>query len=209
MAQQKHLPQKQEQALPTLPERLAISDKDIYTAMQEIQGYLDITANDFKELYQLSYHHAIARLTSSVRAGDIMTREVVTVTTATPLQEVASRMANASISGVPVVETDGSLAGIVSERDFLNHMGAQNGSFMAVVAACLQGQGCAAIDIRQGVAADIMSRPAITLSKDAPLAEIAAVMAQNDINRLPITSADNGKIVGILTRHDLLATHIV
>ncbi len=48
---------------------LQISDDDIFSAMREISGYLDITPSDFKELYLKAYQHAISRLTRSVRVG--------------------------------------------------------------------------------------------------------------------------------------------
>ncbi|MFH1217986.1 MAG: CBS domain-containing protein [Pseudomonadota bacterium] len=199
----------QDKSLSALPERLSISDEDIYEAMKKIQGYLDITPGDFKELYQLSYRHAIDRLTNTIRAKDIMTREVVSVTPSTPLHEVANRMAEASISGVPVLDEGGRIVGIVSEQDFLKHMGARNRSFMSIVAACLQGKGCAAISVRKGLAADIMKSPVVTIDEDATLVEIAAIMSKKGINRLPVVAGETDAVVGILTRGDLIRTHIL
>lgn len=80
-----------------------ISDDDIYDAMKEIPGYLDITPGDFKEVFRFAYQHAVERL-SSVKAGDVMVTEVVSVTRKTPLDQVAAVMARHGISGVPVVE---------------------------------------------------------------------------------------------------------
>ena len=55
-----------------------ISDDDIFSAMREISGYIDITPSDFKELYLKAYQHALSRLTRSVKVGEIMTERVVT-----------------------------------------------------------------------------------------------------------------------------------
>mgnify|MGYP001157879347 CR=1 FL=1 len=193
----------------SLPEKPAISDDDIYEAMKQIESYLDITTSDFKELYHLSYRHAMQRLTQSVRARDIMTRDVVTVAPTTPLAEVAERMANAFITGVPVLDEMQKVVGIVSEQDFLKHMGAQNSSFMSVVAGCLRGKGCAAVSVRKGVAADIMTKPAITIREDVALFEIAAMMSANKINRLPVLAETGDNMVGILTRNDLISAHLL
>ncbi len=57
-----------------LPLSIEISDDDIYEAMKNIQGYLDITPADLKEIYKFAYRHAFERLTSSVKAGNIMTK---------------------------------------------------------------------------------------------------------------------------------------
>lgn len=190
-----------------IPEKFAMSDEDIYAAMKEIPGYLDITAGDFKELYAHSYRHALDRIINSVRAEDIMTREVVTVELATPLHEVAGRMAAAGVSGVPVLDGEGKAAGIISERNFLRNMGADQASFMAIVAACLLGKGCAAQGIRKGVAADIMTGPVISIRPDTTLADAAAALSRNKINRLPVLDGD-GNLVGILSRNDLVRAHV-
>jgi CBS domain-containing protein len=176
--------------------------------MKEIPGYLDITTSDFKELYAHSYRHAIDRLINSVTAKDIMTGNVVTVEPATPLQEVAERMAAAAVSGIPVIDRDGKVQGIISERDFLNHMGAKNGLFMSVVASCLTGTGCVALDIRTGVAEDLMSGPVITVSESASVAEVAALMTRHGVNRLPVLDEQGEKLLGILTRGDLVKTQV-
>ncbi|OGQ97311.1 MAG: hypothetical protein A2521_16060 [Deltaproteobacteria bacterium RIFOXYD12_FULL_57_12] len=192
-----------------MPERLALSDEDIYEAMKHIQGYLDITASDFKELYQLSYRHALERMSTSIPAADIMSRQVVSVTVTTPLTEVATRMANASVSGVPVLDDNERIAGIISERDFLKHMGAQNASFMSIIAACLEGKGCAAVTIRKGVARDIMSCPVVSVKESAPLAEVATTLSQHRINRVPVLADEGNRLVGIITRADLAQAHIL
>lgn len=208
MKKTRHPQEAKKDLLAGLPDKLAITDEDIYQAMKEIEGYLDITSRDFRELYQLSYRHAIERVTLSVRAGDIMTGKIVAVEPATPLVEVAARMAGASITGVPVVDEAGKVAGIISERDFLKHMGAENASFMAIVANCLRGNGCAAIGVRKGVARDIMSRPVITVREDTPLFEVAKIMSSNTINRLPVLDREE-KIAGMLTRHDLVRSQVL
>jgi CBS domain-containing protein len=190
-----------------IPEKFAMADEDIHAAMKEIPGYLDITAGDFKELYALSYRHALERVIHSVRVGDVMTRDVVSVELATPLHEVADRMAAAGVSGLVVLGADGRAAGIISERDFLKHMGAAKAAFTGVIAACLRGKGCAAVNIRNGVARDIMTSPLIAIRPDATLGEAATMMTSHKVNRLPVLD-DQGKVLGILTRGDMVRAHI-
>ena len=85
--------------------QLDIADEDIYAAMKEVHGYLDITTEDFHELYRFAYRHAIERLTGSIKAGDIMTAKVVTVAVGTHIDEVAGVMARHSLKAVPVVDS--------------------------------------------------------------------------------------------------------
>lgn len=181
-----------------------ISDGDILEAMRDISGYLDITPGDFKEVYLKAYQHAILRLTRSVKAADVMTREVAFVSEGTPLTEVAELMAVRKISGLPVADDSGRAVGVISEKDFLTVMGSGLAdTFMSVVAQCLLGKGCLAAPYRAKLARDIMASPAVTLTADTPILEVAAVLSEKKINRVPIVDAD-GLMIGIVSRADVL-----
>jgi len=183
---------------------MEISDKDIYEAMKDIPGYLDITTGDFKELYRLTYRHALKRIEESIKAGDIMTGEVVSVNRETPLKEVAKLMAEQGVSGVPVIEDDRRVAGVISEKDFLSRMGAGNTkTFMGVVSKCLKGKGCVALSIRAKKAEDIMISPAITVSEETTLLDIINLLKERKINRVPVVDQE-GCLIGIISREDIV-----
>ncbi len=188
---------------------LDISDDDVLDAMKSISGYLDITPGDFKEIYRVALKHAAKRLTSSIKARDIMTRAVVYVSKQSSLIEVAETMAKNGISGLPVVDADGSVVGVISEKDFLFHMGsAHAGSFMEVVAHCLQNKGCVAITVRNKFAGDIMTAPAVTVRGDAAVTEISGIFREKSINRVPVVDS-NGRVEGIVTRADIVGSSCV
>lgn len=183
---------------------IEISDDDIYEAMKNIPGYLDITPADLKEIYKFAYRHALERITQSVKAHDIMTRLVFSVKKDRPLREVAGLMAKEKISGIPVLEDDGKVAGIISEKDFLSSLGSgEKTHFMAFVAECLQGKACAAMPIRLQKAEDIMTSPAITVTGDAAVFEISNIFTQKNINRVPVIDSE-GKMIGIVSRADIV-----
>jgi CBS domain-containing protein len=184
-----------------------ISDDDIYDAMKEIPGYLDITPGDFKEVYRFAFRHAVERF-SSVKAGDAMVREVVTVTRKTPLVQVAETMARQGVSGVPVVEEGERVVGVISEKDFLIRMGEQDAeTFMGVVAECLEGKGCVAVPIRGQNAEDIMTSPAVTVNEETSIMEIANILTEKNINRVPVIN-QQGRLVGIITRADVVGNRL-
>ncbi len=188
---------------------LEISDKDILEAMKDIPGYIDITTGDFKELYKLAYRHTLARITQSVRARDIMTREVITIKRETPLKEVAALMAEKGVSGVPVIEEDRKVAGVISEKEFLSRMGADNTrTFMGVVAECLKGEGCVAFSIRVKNAEDIMTSPAVTVTEETVLMDITKIFKERNINRVPILDSE-GHLTGIVSRNDIVEARII
>ena len=187
-----------------IPIPLELSDEDIFDAMKQISGYLDITPGDFKEIYGIAFQHALNRITRAVEAKDVMNPDVVYVTPGTHLKEVAEIMGRHAISGVPVVDEDQKVVGVISEKDFLSQMGIQkNITFMSVVAECLIGNGCMAVDIRGKSAADIMTSPAITVYEDTSIMEVDNRMRNHSINRVPVLNQKD-KLSGIVTRTDLL-----
>jgi CBS domain-containing protein len=192
-----------------LPFNIDISDDDIYEAMKDIQGYLDITPADLKEIYRFAYRHALQRITQSVRAADIMTARVFSVTRETPLREVAELMAKEKISGIPVIDENAKVVGIISEKDFLAHMGSGDKThFMSVVAECLKGKGCVALPVRSQKAEDIMTSPAVTVEESTAVIEIANIFTEKNINRVPVTDR-NGGLIGIVSRADIVRASLM
>ncbi|MBI5251853.1 MAG: CBS domain-containing protein [Desulfomonile tiedjei] len=188
---------------------LEISDDDVYQAMKEIPGYIDITAADFKEIYLKAYQQAIFRLTHAMKAREIMTANVVAVAEDTRLIDVARMMASARIAGVPVLDREGKPVGVISEKDFLSVMGGTGiKTFMGVIFTCLTCEDCLARAIREKCARDIMTSPAITVSLETSAGELASTMIGKRVNRLPVVDSD-GRLVGIISRADILQTSIL
>ncbi len=183
---------------------LEIDDEDILEAMKQIPGYLDITPGDFKQVYLKAYEHALNRLTTSLKAADLMTTEVVWVKEDPPVVEVAEIMEAKRVSGLPVIGEDGKVVGVISEKDYLVEMGAdQDGNFMTLIVECLKTGRCNATSVRVKKAADIMSRPAVTVGEETTLQEVTALFVQEGINRVPVLDR-RSKLTGIVTREDIL-----
>ena len=181
-----------------------MSDEDVLAAMSEIPGYLDVTLGDFKELYRHASRHALERITHSVRTKDVMSAKVWTVGPDSPLREVAALLAQRGVAGVPVVDGDEMVLGIVSEKDFLARMTTgEDGSFMGLVAERIEAKVCVAGPLRSGRAADIMTSPAITVGEETAVEEIAVLLDGRGINRVPVVSTD-GRFRGIVSRGDVV-----
>ena len=190
--------------LKDFPAGIDLKDEDIYEAMRAIPGYLDITPGDFKEVYRLAFQHALERLSRAVTAAEIMTTDVVTVKTDTPVAEVAAAMGRRGVSGVPVVDAGQKVVGVISEKDFLTRMGVQDAkNFMSLVANCLMTKGCMALPIKAALAQDIMSAPAVTVAPDTPVKDIAALLTQQGINRVAVTDPA-GRLLGLVSRGDIV-----
>jgi CBS domain-containing protein len=140
-----------------------------------------------------------------MRAHHIMSRDVITVTPQTKIEDAANIMLRSHISGLPVVDDDAQLVGIVSESDFLRRSEIGTGRKRAAWLQFLLGPGKAAADFvreRGRRVEDVMTQAPITVDEETPLDELVGLMEKNGIKRLPVMR-DN-KLVGIVTRSNLL-----
>jgi CBS-domain-containing membrane protein len=184
-----------------------ISELDVIAAMKEIQGYIDISPGDFREVFQVAYNHALKRIKNSLKARDIMTKPVHCVELNMDLIQAATFLADKRFSGAPVIDAGGRIVGVLSEKDFLAKMGlGQPTSFMQIVAHCLNNRGCMATSLRNHSVQEIMAVPAITAGLEMTMGAISAMFIDKRINRLPIVDPE-GKPVGIVTRTDLVQSY--
>lgn len=140
-----------------------------------------------------------------MRAHQIMTRPVITITPETTIVEAANTMLRQHVSGLPVVDAAGKLVGIISEGDFTRRgeIGTQRkrGRFLTFIL----GPGQAATDFvheHGRKISEIMTREPLTITEETPLEEIVERMEKNNVKRLPVMHGD--RIVGIVSRANLL-----
>jgi CBS domain-containing membrane protein len=180
-----------------------ISEHDVIEAMKLIEGYIDITPGDFKEVYQSAYALAIKRLLDGLTADKIMTKSVIFVDQEMTLVGAAHLLAEKQISGGPVVDSEGKVVGIVSEKDLLKAMGfGATPSFMQLATHCLNSKSCMISILHDKTVGDIMTKPPVTASSGMTIGAISTLFAEHQINRLPIVD-DDGRPIGMVTRTDL------
>ncbi|HEY3560636.1 MAG TPA: CBS domain-containing protein [Kribbella sp.] len=137
-----------------------------------------------------------------LKVSDVMTRDVITVTEDTPYKEVVAVLATHHISAVPVVTRYGGIGGVVSETDLLRKEEFQHRPSPWLLRWRGSKSRAKAAGVRAG---DVMSRPAITVDRNATIPEAARSMAAHGITRLVVTTGgDDEVLAGIVTRSDLL-----
>ena len=139
-----------------------------------------------------------------MRAHQIMTKSVITVTPQTTIEKAAKIMLQAHISGLPVMDA-GKLVGIVSESDFLRRNEIGTGRKRPAWLQFLIGPGRAASEFvheRGRKIEDVMTTDPITVDEETPLEDLVRLMEKNGIKRLPVMSGATLK--GIVTRSNLL-----
>ncbi|MET9657440.1 CBS domain-containing protein [Streptomyces sp. NPDC006510] len=127
-----------------------------------------------------------------IKVGDLMTDDVVSVISLTSFKEVAKLLAQHDISGMPVLDDEDRVVGVVSESDLLSRQAAGHPD-----------AGTTAPSGAECTAAEIMSTPAVTVHAEESAPEAARLMARSGVERLPVVD-DEDRLVGIVTRRDLL-----
>ena len=115
------------------------------------------------------------------RVRDIMTTQVVVARRDASYREMAAILRANRVSGLPVVDAEGTVVGVVSETDLLTKRAAAGRT-----------------------AADLMTRPAVTTSPDEPVSSVARLMSRHKLRRLPVVDG-RGHLVGIVCRSDVLS----
>ena len=118
-----------------------------------------------------------------LRARDIMSKNVISVQKDTPILEAVKLLMENNISGLPVVEDDMTLTGLLSEKD--------------VVELFYEGE-----QAEDKTVSDYMTYPAVCFEENNALLNVCDFLAKNIFRRVPITS--DGKLVGIISIQDVL-----
>jgi CBS domain-containing protein len=111
-------------------------------------------------------------------AKEIMVRQVVSTRPSSTVEEVTRVLYHHGISGLPVCDDEHCVIGIVTEADILGRTTGQD------------------------TVADIMKSPVFTVAEDTPLQEIAALLTERKIKRVPVVA--EGKLIGIVSRADVV-----
>jgi CBS domain-containing protein len=140
-----------------------------------------------------------------MKAGDVMTRDVVSVRADATILEAAELMVRHRISGLPAIDASGRLVGVVTERDFLRQPGNNvlkerpRWSQILLRPPPSADQGPRFEDRK---VSEVMTANAITVRESTPLEEVARLMEEHQIKRVPVVR--NGRIVGLIARADLV-----
>jgi CBS domain-containing protein len=143
-----------------------------------------------------------------MKARDVMTAEVVSVSPETSTDKVAELLLKKGISAVPVVDDGGALIGMVSEGDLIGRDEAEREArrdwWLTLLAEgeMLNRNFLASLRRPERAARDVMSAPVITTGEDADISEIARLLTTYRIKRVPVVR--DGRIVGIVSRADLV-----
>ncbi|HYK92845.1 MAG TPA: CBS domain-containing protein [Thermoplasmata archaeon] len=152
-------------------------------------------------------------LAYNVTVADVMSRSPVTIGTGATLAEALSLLRTNDVSGLPVVDADGNVLGVVSQKDLARRLAVpvdlKNAKgLLDVLMVGLGDQPITQLarlraELETAHVSDAMASPPFVVRSDAPLELAMRVMSENAISRLPVV--DGRKLVGIVTPTDLIA----
>lgn len=181
-----------------------ISEEDLRTALKEMRSYVDVTEEDLKKIYEIALRHARQRAALRIPVRTVMTTRVVSTKPDADLHEAARLLSDNRISGMPVVDVQNRVLGVISEADLLMLAGMQQGhTFKDLLHRIL----------REPVPTkkpgdrvqDVMTSPAITAKADDDVSEVAKILDERRIKRLPVVDGE-GTLLGIISRADIVRT---
>jgi len=177
-------------------------EEDLRSALADLKGYVDITEEDLMKIYSSALRYARKRNMVAIPVSDLMTQDVVTIGPDADLKEAARRLSGLRISGMPVVDGENRVLGIISEADILSQAGVKKGHTFKDVLRHVLGK---PLPVRKkgNTVGEVMSSPAITTDPDRDVRSVAAILDEKRIKRLPVVDEEE-RLVGIIARADIV-----
>jgi CBS domain-containing protein len=138
---------------------------------------------------------------------DVMTKNVLAITKFEPIMKVADILAEKNISGLPVVDKENRVIGIITQADILSMIGVSREHTFKDLLKHMLGESLPERKIGDHVG-DIMTAPALTISPNANIADAVRIMDEKRIRRLTVAD-EKGALIGIITRADILKAVIL
>lgn len=194
----------------TIPEiheidEIELSDRDILDAMRHIPGYLDVSTEDFRQIYHLAHASAVDHLLGGIGAATLLRRDMLPLTADLPMEQAAARIAQSGYKGLPVVDAGGHVIGILTETDFLRRLKAA--SFLELMLRLLADPDSFTHRCHETRVSAAMTVPVVTIPIDAKFVGIMSAFTRHPGRSIPVVDAQ-GRFAGMLLRKDfMMALH--
>ena len=136
------------------------------------------------------------QLPEQLTVRDVMSDSPRTIAAESPLREAARTLVRTGLGALPVVDDEQRVIGMVSEREVIRHLLSVQ-AFTGADARAASPAATATKTVR-----DVMTRQVLCVAPQQPIAEVAALMSNKDVDRVPVVR--EGRLVGFLTRGDIV-----
>lgn len=179
--------------------------EDFANAIAEMGTFVDVSLDDLLELNARAEKYARLRAVEKGEVERVMSRDIITVKPDTSLADAAQLLMTHRISGLPVVDGDDRLVGLVTEADLLRAMGLPAQPPTQSVWQTLGTLFTHPVQIPEPTekVADLMVRNVLTVGPHDPLSAVLEVLKKNRVKRV-IVCDEERRVVGMVTRSDLI-----
>lgn len=184
------------------------SRDDYQQAIQSLDTYIDITVDDLMELTERAQLIANRRATAAVSITQVMSQPVRTVRPDTPLAEAAHLMVSERISGLPVVDTEGHMVGLITEADFLRALGVpaqqpNHNIWQTLESLFSHLAHRTELETPTDPVSAHMVRNVLCVQPDQDLHHVLEIMRKHSVKRVVVCDEDR-HVLGMVTRSDLV-----
>jgi CBS domain-containing membrane protein len=178
---------------------------DVINALKDVDSFIDVTVDDLMDIYSRAEKYASRRTTGHLKVSDLMSQPVTTVHHARSLAEAAHLLVSSRISGLPVVDDDNKMIGIITEADFLRALGVPSSHPTHSVWQTLEAMFSHDTTIKDPTEqiTELMIRNVVTVAPDKTLHDVISLMKKHKIKRVVVCD-DHRHVLGMVTRSDLV-----
>ncbi|MDE1982131.1 MAG: CBS domain-containing protein [Betaproteobacteria bacterium] len=184
-------------------ERVGLMHEDLEYAFKRLDAFVDVQEGELVTLYNLAVEHAFERH-AGLTCGDLMSRDLVTVTYSTELDDAWGELHLHGIRALPVVDGFGRLQGIVTVTDFLRQLDAAPFPALGVRLKDLLRRTPGLHSEKPEVVGQIMTRVVYTADTGTSISELVHAIAEHDIHHIPVLD-ESRRVVGMVTPTDINA----
>ena len=182
--------------------------EDFQQALQSMDTYMDITADDLVALTRRAEQFAGRRAAESIQVSRVMSQPVHSVHPATPLSEAAHLMVGQRISGLPVADDAGRLVGIITEADFLRALGVpahepHHNLWQTLESLFGHLARHGELETPDDPVSAHMAKSVVSVHPDQDLHDVIEAMKRNSVKRVVVCDQDH-RVLGMVTHSDLV-----
>lgn len=186
------------------PGQARAADADLDAVLARYNQVLDVSRDDLQALLEQMKWQAYQRKLAGIRCADIMSRDLVTVTHSTPLEQAWTLLRERRIKALPVVDADFRVLGIVTLADFMRAAELQGRGYQGMDTRLRKLLGAIGVSGQPPVVGQIMTRQVRVASEQRYLVDLVPLFGGTGHHHIPII-ADDGRLTGIITQSDMVA----
>ncbi|SDI01609.1 CBS domain-containing membrane protein [Pseudomonas flavescens] len=177
---------------PLPSERVGIQAADLDQALDELDGFVDVSREDLELIVRRTEAHALRRSMGGISAGQVMSRDLVHARPETRAAKGLYLLTQHRLKALPILDGDKRLVGIVSLVDLLGTLRSSRFDLRAIIGLK-----------NAQVLGELMTSPVRSVDVDTHVIELVALLSDEGLHGLPVL--DNGVLVGMITQTDLVA----